>query len=46
MQRLSRRLRALTRRLSALPANRPGADKTRLHLAAQSFILHMRAIAR
>jgi hypothetical protein len=44
--RISKRLRSLARRVMRLPHNRPGTDKTFVHVAAQQFYLHRKAVRR
>jgi hypothetical protein len=41
---LSRRLSAFARRVSRLPHNRPGTDKTWVHIAAHQYHLHRKAV--
>lgn len=44
MKRRSRRLAALARRIMRLPHNKPGTDKTFVHVAAHQYMLHRRAV--
>ena len=44
MKRRSRRLAALARRIMRLPYNKPGTDKTFVHIAAHQYMLHRRAV--
>lgn len=46
MKRRSRRLAALARRIMRLPHNKPGTDKTFVHVAAHQYMLHRRTVRR
>ena len=43
MKRRSRRLAALARRITRLPYNKPGTDKTFVHIAAHQHHLYWKA---
>ena len=44
MKRRSRRLAALARRVMRLPHNKPGTDKTFVHIAAHQHYLYWKAV--
>lgn len=44
MKRRSRRLAALARRITRRPYNKPGTDKTFVHIAAHQHYLYWKAV--
>ncbi|MFI5363015.1 MAG: hypothetical protein ACHQ49_13675 [Elusimicrobiota bacterium] len=44
--RVQKRLRVLARLVMRLPHNRPGTDKTFVHITAQQHYLHRKALRR